>query len=124
MIGKSEWSEESPEKRLESKMQRVSLVVSLVSLGLMCFGLIDMIFSGDSLSLPGVAVLALKRLIFLHLLPPGLALASTGVLLLGLLPAIRVLLAIWLYVRSRNLFSTMVATVVLLELLLSIRLGS
>ena len=124
MSGKSQRSEESPAKRLESKMQKVSLVVSLVSLGLMCFGLTDMIFSGDSLSLPGVAVVALKRLIFLHLSPPGLALASTGVILLGLLPAIRVLLAAWLYVRSRNLFSTMVATVVLLELLLSIRLGS
>lgn len=124
MIRNPERSEESPAKRLESKMQRVSLVVSLASLGLMCFGLIDMLFSGDSYSLPGVAVVALQRLISLHLSPLGLALASTGVFLLGLLPAIRVLLAAWLYVRSRNLFGTMVAAVVLFELLLSIRLGS
>jgi uncharacterized membrane protein len=105
-------------------MQKVSLVVSLASLALMCFGLIDMLFSGDSFSLPGIAVVALQRLISLHPAPLGLALASAGVLLLGLLPAIRVLLAAWLYVRSRNLFSTMVAVVVLLELLLSLRLGS
>ncbi|MGA8181191.1 MAG: DUF1634 domain-containing protein [Desulfobacterales bacterium] len=124
MIEKSDPSEKSPVKRLESKMQKVSLVVSLASLALMCFGLIDMLFSGDSFSLPGIAVVALKRLISLHPEPLGLALASAGVILLGLLPAIRVLLAIWLYVRSRNLFGTLVAAVVLLELLLSIRLGS
>jgi uncharacterized membrane protein len=124
MIKKSEQSEESPMKRLESRMQKVSLMVSLASLGLMCFGLIDMLFSGDSFSLPGVAVVALQRLISLHSAPLGLALVSAGVLLLGLLPAIRVLLAVWLYVRSRNLSGTLVAAVVLLELLLSIRLGS
>ena len=124
MIENPERSEESPAKRLESKMQKVSLVVSLVSLGLMCFGLIDMLFSGDSYSLPGVAVVALHRLISLQPSPLGLALASTGVLFLGLLPAIRVLLAVWLYVRSRNLFGSIVAAIVLLELLLSIRIGS
>jgi uncharacterized membrane protein len=124
MIEKSDQSEESPVKHLESRMQKVSLVVSLASLALMCFGLIDMLFSGDSFSLPGIAVVPLQRLISLNPEPLGLALASVGVLLLGLLPAIRVLLAVWLYVRSRNLFGTMVAAVVLLELLLSIRLGS
>jgi uncharacterized membrane protein len=114
MNGTSERSEESP----------VSLVVSLVSLALMCFGLINMIFNGDSFSLPGIAAVAMHPLISLQPAPLGLSLASTGVLLLGLLPAIRVLLAVWLYMRSRNLFGTMVAVVVLLELMLSIRLGS
>ncbi|MEJ2657520.1 MAG: DUF1634 domain-containing protein [Desulfobacterales bacterium] len=124
MTGKSKQSEETPANRLEIRMQKVSLVVSLASLCLMCFGLIDMLLYEDLFSLPGVAVVALQRLISLHPEPLGLALASAGVLLLGLLPAIRVVLAIWLYVRSRNLFSTLVAAVVLLELLLSIRLGS
>jgi uncharacterized membrane protein len=49
---------------------------------------------------------------------------SAGVLLLGLLPAIRVFLAGLLYVRSRNLLGTLVSAVVLLELFLSIRIGS
>ena len=124
MIEKSEQAEESPATKLERNMQKVSLVISLASLGLMCFGLIDIIISGDSFSLPGVAVIALQRLISLHSAHIGLVMTSLGVLLLGLLPAIRVLLAGWLYVRSRNLFGTLVAAVVLLELLLSIRLGS
>lgn len=105
-------------------MQKVSLVVSLAGLGLMCFGIIDMLFSGDSFSLPGPAVETLQRLADLNPEPLGLTLTSAGILLLGLLPAIRVLLAAVLYVRSRNLSATLVAVVVLLELLLSIRLGS
>ena len=124
MTGKFEPSEETPAKRLESRMQKASLVVSLVGLGLMCFGLIDMLVNGDSFSLPGFAVVSLQRLFQLHQAPLGLALASAGVLLLGLLPAIRVFLAGLLYVRSRNLLGTLVSAVVLLELFLSIRIGS
>ena len=124
MTGKFEPSEETPAKRLESRMQKASLVVSLASLGLMCFGLIDMLVNGDSFSLPGVAVVSLQHLLFLHQAPLGLALVSAGVLLLGLLPAIRVFLAGLLYVRSRNLLGTLVSAVVLLELFLSIRIGS
>ncbi len=124
MTGKFEPSEETPAKRLESRMQKASLVVSLAGLGLMCFGLIDMLVNGDSFSLPGFAVVSLQRLLFLHQAPLGLALASAGVLLLGLLPAIRVFLAGLLYVRSRNLLGTLVSAVVLLELFLSIRIGS
>ncbi|MFY9707970.1 MAG: DUF1634 domain-containing protein [Desulfobacterales bacterium] len=105
-------------------MQKASLVVSLAGLGLMCFGLIDMLVNGDSFSLPGVAVVSLQHLLFLHQAPLGLALVSAGVLLLGLLPAIRVFLAGLLYVRSRNLLGTLVSAVVLLELFLSIRIGS
>ena len=115
--------EEAPARRLEGRMQKVSLVVSLAGLGLMCFGIIDMLFSGDSFSLPGPSVKTLQRLAALHPEPLGLTLTSAGILLLGLLPAIRVLLAAVLYVRSRNLSATLVAAVVLLELLLSIRLG-
>jgi uncharacterized membrane protein len=124
MTGKFEPSEEAPAMRLERSMQKASLVVSLAGLGLMCFGLIDMLLNGDSFSLPGFAVVSLSGLVFLHQAPLGLALASAGVLLLGLLPAIRVLLAGLLYVRSRNLLGTLVAAVVLLELILSIRIGS
>ena len=49
---------------------------------------------------------------------------SAGVILLSMLPAIRVVLAIWLYLRSRDLLNTAGALVVFLELLASIRLGS
>ncbi|MFZ0610871.1 MAG: hypothetical protein WAM73_01390 [Desulfobacterales bacterium] len=124
MTRKFETPEEAPAKRLEGRMQKVSLVVSLAGLGLMGFGLIDMLVSGDSFALPGIAVVALQRLVFLKpVSPPGLALASAGILLLGLLPTMRVLLALWLYVRTRDLFGALFGAVVLLELLLSIHLG-
>lgn len=124
MTAKFETPEEAPAKRLEGRLQKVSLVVSLAGLGLMGFGLIDMLVSGDAFALPGFPVVELQRLVFFKpASSTGLALASAGILLLGLLPTMRVLLALCLYVRTRDLLSTLFGAVVLLELLLSIHLG-
>jgi hypothetical protein len=121
VTGRSQPSEREPTERLETRMRKVSLVVSLLGLGLMSFGLIDMLVGADTYSMPGAVVLPLGMLIKF---PPGsigLMLASAGVILLGLLPAIRVILALWLYMRLRDLVNMLVAVIVLLELLLSIR---
>jgi len=105
-------------------MRKVSLVVSLLGLGLMSFGLIDMLIGGDAYALPGADVLPLGSLINFPSGPMGLMLASSGVILLGLLPAIRVIMALWLYLRLKDLFSMLIAMIVLLELLLSIRMST
>ena len=116
-------NENSPVQNLEGRMRRLSLVMSLAGLGLMCAGLTDMLITGDPFSLPGLAVVPLKPLIWGHTAPLGIMLASAGVLLLGLLPAVRVVLAIWLFIRAHNPGGTLVAVVVLMELILSIHLG-
>jgi hypothetical protein len=124
MAGRSRTSNREPVERLENRMRKVSLVISLLGLGLMSFGLIDMLAGGDAFSLPGVDALPLGSLIHFSSGPTGLMLASSGVILLGLLPAIRVILALWLYLRLKAVFSMLIAAIVLLELLLSIRLSA
>jgi len=104
-------------------MRKVSLVVSLLGLALMCYGFVETLFSGATLSLPGRAVLPLNELLSLPVASLGLVSMSAGVILLSMLPAIRVVFAIWLYFRSRDLLNTAGALVVFLELLASIRLG-
>jgi len=121
---RSQPSDREPVERLETRMRKVSLVVSLLGLGLMSFGLIDMLIGGDAYALPGADVLPLGSLINFPSGPMGLMLASSGVILLGLLPAIRVIMALWLYLRLKDLFSMLIAMIVLLELLLSIRMST
>jgi len=117
-------SKSEPAEGLEARMRKVSLVVSLLGLALMCYGFVETLFSGTPFSLPGHAVLPLKDLLSFPTGSLGLVSMSAGVILLSMLPAIRVVLAIWLYLRTRDLLSTASALVVLLELLASIRLGS
>jgi uncharacterized membrane protein len=124
MTGQLLFSKSEPTEGLEERMRKVSLVVSLLGLGLMCYGFVQTLFSGTAFSLPGHAVLPLKNLLSLPTASLGLVSMSAGVILLAMLPAIRVVLALWLYVRSRDPLSSAVALVVLLELLASVRLGS
>ena len=124
MTGQLLFSKSEPAEGLEARMRKVSLVVSLLGLALMCYGFLETLFSGTAFSLPGHAVLPLKDLLSLPTASLGLVSMSAGVILLSMLPAIRVVLAIWLYLRSRDLLNTAGALVVLLELLASIRLGS
>jgi hypothetical protein len=120
---KSQPSNQEPLERLETGMRRVSLVVSVLGLGLMSFGLIDMLVGGDAFSLPGADALPLGSLINFPSGPMGLTLVSSGVILLGLLPAIRVIMALLLYFRLKELFSMLIAVIVLLELIFSIRMS-
>ena len=122
--GKSRPSEREAAERLENRMRKVSLVVSVLGLGLMSSGLVDMLVVADAYSMPGARVLPLDILINFPPRSIGLMLASAGVVLLGLLPAIRVLLALWLYLRLKALVSMVIAVIVLLELLLSIRMST
>jgi hypothetical protein len=108
---------------LEATMQRVSLIVSVVGLGLMLAGFVDMLIIGASFSVPGGSVLPLLRLSYPSQAPASLVAMSAGIVLLALLPAIRVLLALWLYLRRHSVLNTLVALIVFVELLLSMRAG-
>jgi uncharacterized membrane protein len=108
---------------LEATMQRLSLIVSLVGLGLMLAGFLDMLILGTSSSIPGVSVLPLPRFTHPSQVPTGLAAMSAGIVLLALLPSLRVLLAMWLYLRRHSLLNTLVALIVFVELLISMGTG-
>ncbi|MGE5311440.1 MAG: DUF1634 domain-containing protein [Nitrospirota bacterium] len=104
-------------------MRKVSLVVSLVGLGLMCLGFLGWLVGATSLLLPGSSVPSLSSLLRLQSTGLRLAAMSAGIVLLGLIPMIRVTLACWLYLRERDLRGAFIALIVLLELMLSIRLS-
>lgn len=112
-----------PQSDLEATMRKVSLVISLLGLGLMVFGVADFSIHGASLSIPGVP--ALSPL----LIKPGthislsLLTMSAGIVVLALLPMLRVLLALSIYLRNRQVLNVAVALLVFLELLVSVRTG-
>ncbi len=108
---------------LEATMQKISLVMSLMAVGLMIGGFVVRLLSGMDLAIPGGSVLALPALVHLSDAPASLIAMSAGILLLALLPIVRVLLALVLYTRHRALLNALVASVVLLELLVSMRTG-
>jgi uncharacterized membrane protein len=108
---------------LEERMQKVSLGVSLAGVSLMVAGFVDTLADKDSFSLPGGSVLPLPMFIHLSQVPVSLVAMSAGIILLALLPALRVLLALWLYFRRRDGLNTLAALIVFLELLLSIVIG-
>jgi uncharacterized membrane protein len=112
---------EEPKDDLEARMQKVSLLASAIGLGLMVSGFVYLIVSGASLSIPGPSALlpvALKSGVYL---PVALAVMSLGIVLLALLPIVRVLLAMWLYGRRRDVLNALAACVVLIELVISLR---
>jgi uncharacterized membrane protein len=114
----------TPLEALEVHMQKVSLAVSLLGLGLMAIGLIDLLINGADYFLPGPGALAFSNLIHLRSESIGTFTISLGVVLLGMIPGIRVILALLLYVRLRDLFSIGITLAVLLELLVSVYLGA
>ena len=113
-----------PVEVLERHMQKVSLVLSLVGLALMAIGLTDNLVHGEKYSLPGPAALTFGNLIHLRSESLGTFTTSLGVILLGLIPGIRVALALQLYLRLRDLFSVCITLAVFMELLASIYLGA
>ncbi len=108
---------------LEEKMQKVSLGVSLAGVGLMVAGFVDMLVNKAFSSIPGGSVLPLPMFIHLSQVPVSLVAMSAGIVLLALLPTLRVLLALWLYLRHREVLNILAALIVFLELLLSIWVG-
>jgi uncharacterized membrane protein len=109
--------------QVEARMRRISLAVSLLGLGFMIYGFTRSLVNLGHFSVPGDPVIPLHELIVRPPQALGMTFMSTGIVFLGVLPAIRVLLAIWVYFRSREARSMIIGLVVLLELLLSIRLS-
>ena len=108
---------------LEARMQKISLVTSLLGLGLMVFGFVDVLIHGVSLSIPGMVALSPLMIKSGGRIPLGLATMSAGIVVLALLPILRVLLALSLYLRNRQVLNVVVALLVFIELLLSVRTG-
>lgn len=104
-------------------MQRVSLVFSIAAFGLMGYGFTRSLMVCHSLAIPGHPFPPLNVLISRPSMSLGVTWMGAGMLLLGMLPSVRVLLALWLYFRSKNRWSMFIALIVLLELLLSVRLS-
>ncbi|MCG3211101.1 MAG: hypothetical protein FOGNACKC_04738 [Anaerolineae bacterium] len=108
---------------LEATMQGLALAVSLIGLSLMVSGYIFYLLMGARLMLPGLAVLPLTMLAHPLQEPLSQYAMSIGIVLLALLPAARVLLALWMYIRQRNLINVLAALVVFLELVWSMQAG-
>lgn len=106
----------SPED-IEAAMKKVSVIVSSVAGALMIGGLAYLVASGESLVVPGGPVFPFPR--FLHPTTGdlGILAMSAGIVLLGLLPSVRVLLALGIYVRRRMVLDIVVAIIVVVELL-------
>jgi uncharacterized membrane protein len=108
---------------LESRMQKISLVTSVLGLGFMVFGFVDVLIHGTSLSIPGMAALSPLMIKSGTRIPSSLLAMSAGIIVLALLPILRVLLALSLYLRNRQVLNVLVALVVFIELLVSVRTG-
>jgi uncharacterized membrane protein len=108
---------------LETRMQKISLTTSLLALGLMVFGFVDLLAHGTSLSIPGMTALSPLVIGSTTKIPLSLATMSAGIVILALLPILRVLLALSVYVRSRQVLNVAVALMVFIELLVSVRSG-
>jgi uncharacterized membrane protein len=112
-----------PTDDLDARLRRSSVVVSLLAMGLMIGGFVVGVLGGSVGPLPGSSVLPFSAYAHPAQAPLGLLAMSAGILLLVLLPTMRVFLALVLYARRRGFFNAVVALLVLLELLVSIRGG-
>ena len=108
---------------LENKNHTVSMLVSVVALGLMAVGFVAVLIDAHHMILPGPSALPLVEMITTHLILTGLAAMTLGVMLLAVLPAARIFWAIWIYFRARSFLDVLVAIVVLAELFFSASMG-
>lgn len=111
------------QSNMEAKMQKISLGTSLLGLGLMVFGFIYLVVQGDPLSIPGVAALSPQVIHTGAQISPSLLAMTAGIGVLALIPILRVLLALLIYLRNHQLLNVVVALVVFIELIVSIRMG-
>ena len=113
---------ETPARELERRMRAISMLISLIAFALMITGFAGgLIASPRGIAIPGKVSLSPGEIASFNSLFDGLSEMTAGILLLAALPAARILLAIWLYLRSREFLDTLVALAVLVELLLSTR---
>ena len=112
-----------PQIDLEATMRKISLVTSLLGLGLMVFGFVGFFVQGDPLSIPGLSALSPLLIKSGTRISVSLVTMSAGIVILALLPMLRVLLALSIYLRSRQVLNVVVALLVFVELLMSVRTG-
>jgi uncharacterized membrane protein len=108
---------------IEGPMKRISQVLSAIGFGLMVTGLVLTLVSGASLPSVEASALGIFPLSAWTQASVGLVVTSVGIILLALLPIVRVLMALWLYRRGRNLLDVGATLIVFLELLVSILIG-
>jgi uncharacterized membrane protein len=108
--------------RLEAQEMRVSLVVCLLAVGLMLGGFAALMAQGLAWVVPGYPAPHLSALFSRQ--PLGWTAMSLGIILLGVLPLLRVGLAVKSYADARAWRDFLIALVVLAELLLSMSWGA
>lgn len=119
LYGTTDPTDNSPEE-VEVAMKGASLAVSLVAVVLMLGGLLWLL-SDEGLSFwPGSSVTPLPAFRHPQKVSTPLLAMSAGLVLLGLLPVLRVALALRIYARRRKFTDVVVALIVLLELLASL----
>ena len=109
--------------RLDKLSQSISRYMSLTAIVLMGVGMGITFYSQRSLFLPGGPSLSLDALYHFGGQPAGLASMSLGILILAIIPISRVVIALGLYLHDHTWVSALIATLVILELVLSIRIG-
>ncbi len=105
--------------RLETVMRRVAALVSFVAVGLMAVGFVDTVIFTPVHQFPGPVALPVDRLLHVAGVPWGLWAMSAGIVLLALLPFLRVLLALVLFLRQKAWGDVLASFIVLIELLMS-----
>jgi hypothetical protein len=108
--------------RLEVEEKRVSIIVSLLAVALMLGGFAAIMAGGGAWVVPGRPAPHLAALPYQH--PLGWTAMSLGIILLGVLPLLRVALAVKAYADAKVWTDFLVAFVVLAELLLSMLWGA
>jgi uncharacterized membrane protein len=104
---------------LDVAMKLASLVLAVTAVSLMLAGLLWFWAAQGLSSWPGSSVTPLWDFSSIrNLHGPTLAM-SIGLVMLCLLPGLRILIALGIYLRRRNFVEVMIAAIVLLELLLS-----
>jgi hypothetical protein len=108
--------------RLEVQEKRVSLVVSLLAVTLMLGGFAAVMAGGAAWAVPGLQAPHFAALPHQHSL--GWTAMSLGIILSGVLPLLRVALAVKAYADTKVWRDFLVAFLVLAELLLSMVWGT
>ena len=111
-----------PSTRLEVQEKKVSLFVSLLAVVLMLGGFAALMTQGEAWVVPGLPAPRLSVLFYRQ--PLGWTAMSVGIILLGVLPLLRVGLAVKSYAKAQVWRDFLVALVVLAELLLSMLWGA
>ena len=108
---------------LEITMQFLSRLVSLIGIVCMAFGFVRLFIIRGVLILPGDPTLPLPEFLQISHEPLSILAMSVGILMLALLPSFRVLISLFTYIHRKDMVDVLVAFVVFLELLFSIRSG-